>query len=342
MPSPDGNKHRRLTALAWAINGLAVLAMVVVAALYFSRPPGEALAIGARLSLPTRRPTRTAVPLLIKGTPRATLTPAPTSYYLPSVTPNPVATLVEDYSTPTPFVFADGPEPGVIGYSVEGRSIDFYTFGQGENHYLVIAGIHGGYEGNTVALANQFLVYLNSHAEAVPSGDTLYVIPDMNPDAVARGRNADARVNANGVDLNRNFPTPNWMPDWDHSNCWNDRPTTGGTAPGSEPETRAVMKFIFTHHIEALISYHAAALGVFPGGEPWQPASEKLAAQLSDVTGYPYPPVDIGCNYTGTLADWAVQNGAGAAVDMELASHQDTDFARNLRALQVLLGFLGD
>ncbi len=342
MPPPRARKHRLLATVAWVLNGLAVLVLLVVAALYFSRPPGEAVAIAPRLAMPTRRPTLTAVPILVKGTPRPTLTPAPTLYYLPSVTANPAATLVEDYSTPTPFVFADGPEPGVIGYSVEGRSIDFYSFGQGEAHYLVIAGIHGGYEGNTVALANQLLVYLNSHPGIVPSGDTLYVIPDMNPDAVARGRNADARVNANGVDLNRNFPTPNWVPDWDHSHCWNERPTTGGVAPGSEPETRAVMKFIFSHHIEALISYHAASLGVFPGGEPWQAASERLAVKLSGATSYPYPPLDIGCAYTGTLADWAVQNGVGAAVDMELASHQDTDFARNLRALQVLLNFTGE
>ncbi len=342
MPASGGKRNRRLGAIAWALNGLAVLILLAVAAFYFSRPPGEAVAIAPRLSMPTRHPTLTAAPLLIKGTPRPTLTPAPTSYYLPSVTPNPAATLVEDYSTPTPFVFADGPAPGVIGYSVEERPINFYSFGQGENHYLVIAGIHGGYESNTVALANQLLVYLNSHPEAVPSGDTLYVIPDMNPDGVARGRNADARVNANGVDLNRNFPTPNWVPDWDHSRCWNERPTTGGVAAGSEPETRAVMKFIFTHHIEALISYHSAALGIFPGGEPWQPASEKLAAMLQGATGYPYPPLDIGCTYTGTLADWAVENGAGAAVDMELANHQDTDFAKNLRAIRVLLSFPGD
>jgi murein peptide amidase A len=193
-----------------------------------------------------------------------------------------------------------------------------------------------------VDLTNQFLVYISKHPEVVPSGATLYVIPDLNPDGVARGRNAGARVNANGVDLNRNFPTPNWVPNWDHTNCWNDRPTTGGTSGGSEPETRAVMNFIFGHHVEAMISYHSAALGVFPGGDPWQAASERLASALSGVTGYPYPPIDIGCAYTGTLADWAVQHGAGAAVDMELADHHDTDFTKNLKGLKVLLGFFAD
>ncbi len=324
---PRRQRHGRLAALAWLLNGLAILALLVIAAIYFGRQPIGAAAIA---------------PLLVKGTPRPTATPAPTLYYLPTVTPNAQATVVEDYSTPTPFVFADGPAPGVIGYSVEGRAIDLYSFGQGETHYLIVAGIHGGYEGNTVNLANSFLVYLNSHPEAIPSGATLYIIPDMNPDAVARGRNAGARVNANGVDLNRNFPTPNWVPDWDHSNCWNERPTTGGTSPASEPETRAVVNFILGRRIEALISYHSAALGIFPGGDPWQPASEKLAGMLHTVTGYPYPPVDIGCTYTGTLADWAVENGVGAAVDMELANHQDTDFARNLKALQVLVNFIGD
>ena len=327
MPGPRPRKDAGLAAVAWTINGVAVGALLIIGGIYLSRQPAEAAPIS---------------PLLSKGTPRPTGTPAPTSFFLSTVTPNPLATEVEDYATPTPFVFTEGPAPGVIGYSVQGRPIDLYTFGQGELHYLIVAGIHGGYEGNTVDLANQLLVYISAHPEAVPSGDTLYIIPDMNPDAVARGRNAGARVNENGVDLNRNFPTHNWVPDWDHSNCWNERPTTGGVAGGSEPETRAVASFMLSHRIQALISYHSAALGVFPGGNPWQPPSEKLAGMLADVTGYAYPPIDIGCTYTGTLADWAVENGVGAAVDMELSTHRDTDFSRNLRALQVLLNFIGD
>ena len=327
MPDPGQRQDGGLAAVAWALNGLAIGALVIIGAIYFSRGPAEAAPIS---------------PLLAKGTPRPTLTPAPTSYYLPTITPNPLATVVENYATPTPFVFTDGPAPGIIGYSVEGHPIDVYSFGQGEIHYLIVAGIHGGYEGNTVDLANQMLVYLNAHPETVPSGATLYIIPDMNPDAVARGRNAGARVNDNGVDLNRNFPARNWVADWNHANCWNERPTTGGTGPGSEPETRAVVNFILGHRIEALISYHSAALGVFPGGDPWQVASSRLAAMLSRATDYPYPPLDIGCTYTGTLADWAVENGVGAAVDMELANHHDPDFALNLKALKVLVSFFTD
>ena len=64
-----------------------------------------------------------------------------------------------------------------------------------------------------------------------------------------------------------------------------------------------------------------------------------MAAAWANATGYSYPPVDTGCVYTGTLADWAVENGVGAAVDMELSTHKSTDFEKNLKALEVLLSF---
>ena len=324
QPSP--RRRSRWVVLVWGLNVLGILGLAVILAVYFSRQPVQAAPAGF---------------VYTGGTPRATNTAAPTSFYLPTITPNPLATEIEDYSTPTPFVFAGDSGSVVVGFSVQGRPIRAYTFGQGETQYLIVAGIHGGYESNTVDLANQLILYLSQNPDVVPASDTLYIIPDMNPDAVARGRNADARVNANGVDLNRNFPSDNWTATWDRTACWNERPTTGGAYGGSEPETRAVMSFIGSHGIQAMISYHSAALGVFPGGIPWQAASEDLARTLSTQTGYPYPPIDTGCIYTGTLADWAVEHGVGAAVDMELSTHQDAELSRNMRALKALLGFTG-
>jgi hypothetical protein len=99
------------------------------------------------------------------------------------------------------------------------------------------------------------------------------------------------------------------------------------------------MGFIGGHRLVAMISYHSAGLGVFPGGVPWEEPSKRLANALSKVTGYPYPPVDTGCVYTGTLADWAVEHGVGAAVDMELSDHKNIDFVQNLKALKILLNF---
>ena len=268
-------------------------------------------------------------------------TPSPTSppgiYYLPSVTPNPFSTPIEAYNTSTPFVLSKGPRPIVIGYSVSGRPLEVYTFGQGERQVMVAAGIHGGYEWNTIALADELIIYVNEHPEVVPSDVTLFILRNINPDGNARAQTIDGRVNDHGVDLNRNFPE-NWQADWDRDGCWDYALTTGGSGPGSEPETKAMMNFLSTHRVQALISYHSAALGIFPGGEPWDDDSIALAKALSKVTYYPYPPIDTGCVYTGTLADYAVSLGA-AAVDMELRNHRDTDFSLNLKALKILLNW---
>jgi protein MpaA len=262
----------------------------------------------------------------------------PTSYFLPTLTPNPRYT-PPVFETSTPFELSDGLRPTVIGFSLAARPIEVYTFGAGEREYLIVAGIHGGYEWNTIALANELIMHINENPGAIPTDVTLYIIRNMNPDGEAREHGLDGRVNNKGVDLNRNFPSDNWMKEWDRDGCWIYRPTTGGAYAGSEPETRSVMGFIRTHKITALISYHSAALGIFPGGVPWEPPSKELAEELSEATGYPYPPIDTGCEYTGTLADWAVENGVGAAVDMELRNHRDTDFEENLKALKVFLNF---
>jgi murein peptide amidase A len=307
--------------IIWGLNGIVLVVALVVAVLYTT-------------SLRASAADEPLAPVL----PGSTRVIPPTSYFLPTLTPNPRSTLPA-FETSTPFALMDGPRPTIIGFSLAARPIEVYAFGAGEKEYLIVAGIHGGYEWNTVALANELIMHINENPEVVPSDATLYIIRNMNPDGEARVHDVDGRVNNNGVDLNRNFPSENWTDEWDRNGCWIYRPTSGGMYGGSEPETRSVMSFIQNSEIEALISYHSAALGVFPGGVPWTEPSKRLANELSKVTGYPYPPVDTGCEYTGTLADWAVENGVDAAVDMELENHRDTDFEENLKALKVLLNF---
>lgn len=308
--------------LIWGVNGLAIATIIVVALLYTTSLRASAAKESAETPQPG--PTRT-VP--------------PTSYYLPTLTPNPFYT-PPVFETPTPFELKDGPRPTIIGFSLAGRPIDVYRFGAGEKEYLIVAGIHGGYEGNTIALANELIMHINENPGVIPTDVTLYIIRNMNPDGEARDDGVDGRVNNNGVDLNRNFPSDNWTAEWDRDGCWIYRPTTGGSYGGSEPETRTVMSFIRGRELEALLSYHSAALGVFPGGDPWTGDSKRLAQALSNATGYPYPPIDTGCEYTGTLADWAVENGVGAAVDMELSDHKHTDFKENLKGLKAFLSFV--
>src|SRR4030095_1298170 len=221
----------------WGINGFVVVGLLSAFAFYVTNQRSPA----AKGSIET--------PLL-----NSTQKLPPTSYFLPTLTPNPFYT-PPVFETSTPFILENGPRPTVIGFSLAGRPIEVYTFGAGEREYLIVAGIHGGYEWNTIALANELITHINKHPEAVSTDATLYIIRNMNPDGEARAHGVDGRVNNNGVDLNRNFPTDNWAAEWDRDGCWIYRPTTGGLYAGSEPETRSVMSFIKAHRIEALISY---------------------------------------------------------------------------------------
>jgi predicted deacylase len=266
---------------------------------------------------------------------QATQTAAPPTSTVQPVHPRPPTAIS---STPTALILSTGLQPEASGYSVEGRPLLVYTFGRGEQQRMIVAGIHGGDEWNTVTLANQLIEYLDQNANIIPADVTLYVLPNLNPDGEARAHNKYGRLNHNGVDLNRNFPA-NWKMDWDRAGCWNYLPTSGGTGPGSEAETQALMNFIGDHQIQALVSYHSAALGIFPGGLPPDEGSTRLAEAIAQVTSYRYPPLDTGCTYSGTLANYAVSTGS-ASVDLELTNHIDTDFDQNLNVLDVLLNFV--
>ena len=257
--------------------------------------------------------------------------PTPTSVATRAASPISVS------PTPTGLHLSNPQQSEVIGYSGEGRPLEVYKFGKGTQERMIVAGIHGGDEWNTVTLANQLIEYLNEHPEEIPENVMLYILPNLNPDGEARSHNKYGRVNNNGVDLNRNFPA-NWQKEWDRAGCWNSLPTTGGSGPGSEAETQALMSFIEKHHIQAMISYHSAALGVFPGGSPWEATSTRLAESIARVSSYPFPPIDTGCTYSGTLADYAVSKDI-AAVDLELSDHFHSDFDQNVDILNVLLTF---
>src|SRR6266542_6631356 len=153
--------------VVWGLNGMAVLSLLAFSAFYRT-----SLRVSA-----ADETTQTARPGETREIP-------PTSYFLPTLTPNPFYT-PPVFETSTPFVLANGPLPAIIGFSLAGRPIDVYTFGAGEKEYLIVAGIHGGYEGNTIALANEMITYINENPDAVSTDVTLYIIRNMNPDGEA-------------------------------------------------------------------------------------------------------------------------------------------------------------
>jgi len=343
---------RRIPAL-WA--GLLLVAIFAGIAGCAVLPPGDLPPIPTVPTVlpladtPTPASTPSTTPRLPTIAP--TITPRPTrtgssaprtpgDYLEPSRTPPfPVSATPTIYLTPQPAF--EGPL--IIGRSQQGRAIEAYRFGNGPIKRMTIHGIHGGYEGNTVALADELIEHLKTHPELVPAAVTLYVVRNINPDGYARdSRGPLGRTNANGVDLNRNFPV-HWAAEWDRYGCWTLTPTSSGSAPGSEPEVEAVMAFILQVRPTGLISYHSAALGIFPGAlstdiDMPNPDSLRLAKALAAASDYAYPPIDTGCTYTGTLSDWAAANGV-AAVALELHTHEFTDFDENLGVLQAFLAW---
>jgi len=225
----------------------------------------------------------------------------------------------------------------IIGYSTAHRPILAYRFGTGSIERLIVADIHGGYEANTLALAQELIQYLLKNPQRIPAGYSLYIIPSLNPDGVARGYGVEGRANAHGVDINRNFPAF-WQENWPRTGCWNKAPITGGPSPVSELETLTLMRFVLTHHLDGLISYHSAGPQIYAGGQPPSKASISLAKALNRASGYGYPPTPSECVYTGQLIDWAVSKGL-AAVDVELTNHTDSDFYINLAVVKAFLNW---
>ncbi len=107
--------------------------------------------------------------------------------------------------------------------------------------------------------------------------NNLLFIPCLNPD----GLQNNTRTNANGVDLNRNFPTKNWGED---TSAAGDNPDDyyGGKSPASEIETQFVIDIIEKYQPKLILTLHAPYKIVNYDG----PAKE-VAQKISDIIGYP-------------------------------------------------------
>ena len=119
---------------------------------------------------------------------------------------------------------------------------------------LLIGGIHGD-ELTSISIVFRWMNWIRRPDAARYQWR---VIPLANPDGLKA--RPSTRINANGVDINRNFHTPDW--DKDAQNYWikrtkQDPRRNPGKAAGSEIETRWLEAQIDEFRPDMIISVHA-------------------------------------------------------------------------------------
>src|SRR5205085_2240171 len=95
------------------------------------------------------------------------------------------------------------------------------------------------------------------------------------------------RWNGAGVDLNRNYPSKSWSPNYDKERYF------PGKEPGSEPEVQGVVKLIEQYDPRLIIHCHSWNPMVVCAGEPGRKDAERLGRasgyEVKEEIGYPTP-----------------------------------------------------
>jgi murein tripeptide amidase MpaA len=151
----------------------------------------------------------------------------------------------------------------------------------------------------------------------------IWIVPMVNPDGHEYSIDADRLWRKNrrnngggshGVDLNRNYSYM-WGGPGSSADPWSE--IYRGTAPFSEPETRAIRNLALSHEFRAIMTYHSyGQLILYPWGYTHDPSpddqllnimSQDMADLIQDVHGEVYTPMQSSYLYitSGTTDDWS-------------------------------------
>jgi hypothetical protein len=205
----------------------------------------------------------------------------------------------------------------LLGRSVEGRPIwAFRTGNPDASRVVVVLGqMHGDEPAGVVTALS-----IRTRAENATGAD-VWVVPTMNPD----GRAAGTRNNARGVDLNRNWPT-NWEPG-----------STAGSGPASEPETKAMRRFLKRVEPTFVASMHQPfkVIGRSDKNMAYvRRLSRELelpirSVQIGDCEGPDCPPVP-------TMTSWFNARRSGTSVTIEFGERPGKRYLEGKAARGIL------
>ena len=185
---------------------------------------------------------------------------------------------------------------------------------------LVMGGIHGD-ELSSGSLALHWIALAQQPAQ-MPQPVHWRFIPVLNPDGVMA--QPPRRVNANGVDLNRNFPTPNWERDaavyW-AQHTRKDPRRWPGKKPLSEPETRYLHEQMQSFKPHLIVAIHAP-YGVLDFDGPSVPPSKLGRLYLDQVGIFP-----------GSLGNYGGVHKGVPVVTIELPNSMRTPLDAEMRQM---------
>ena len=208
-------------------------------------------------------------------------------------------------------------EQRVLGKSVKGRELRAWHLANAAEKgptVVLFSTMHGD-EGATRQILHALRTGPAIH------GVDLWVVPTYNPDGLAQR----TRRNARGVDLNRNYPY-RWA-DLDGS-------YESGPRPASEPETRAVMRFLRQVDPDYVLSFHQPLYGVDTDNE--RPGFSRHVARTLRL---PATTLDCGGVCHGTMTGWFNHHFDGFALTVEYGARPPRALMTRTAPRQVLRVF---
>lgn len=216
-----------------------------------------------------------------------------------------------------------------IGTSAKGKKISCITLGNGLKKGCIIAGIHSR-EHITISFTMKCIEdYAKAYIQNKKYGEydirqllkeyTLYIVPMCNPDGtdistineqplISLGNfdHDSYKLNANGVNLNRNFPY-HWAAQYGNQRTKAGQETYAGASAGSEKETQAIIRLCDENDFRWLLDMHILGNGIFwrDSGNKEINGDIKLTSALAKRCNYQvFPLTKTSADYSGGLENW--------------------------------------